>query len=87
MVIFYQTAIRQKRGRITKQTEQIDLVIGSATKGQTISIGGRMACSSFGVVLDGSPSLGQQARGYVDGSADFVAPAPRCPCHATSSSR
>src|SRR2546421_1495470 len=32
---FYQTAVRQKRARISKRTEQFGLIIGSATKGQT----------------------------------------------------
>jgi len=32
---FYETAIRRKQGHIAKRTEQIALVIGSATKGQT----------------------------------------------------
>ena len=82
---FYQTAIRQKRGRITKQTEQIDLVIGSATKGQTYLYWRQNGLFELPVSYWTEVHRWVNSPGYVDGSADFDRPVPpRClECHAT----
>jgi hypothetical protein len=82
---FYQTAIRQKRGRITKRTEQIDLVIGSATKGQTYLYWKQNGLFELPVSYWTELHRWVNSPGYVDGSADFDRPVPpRClECHAT----
>jgi len=82
---FYQTAIRQKRGRITKRTEQFDLVIGSATKGQTYLYWVQDALFELPVSYWTELNRWVNSPGYVDGSADFDRPVPpRCvECHAT----
>lgn len=82
---FYQTAILQKTGHVKKQTEEMDLVIGSATKGQTYLYWKQNAL--FELPVSYWTALGRwvNSPGYVDGSADFDRPVvPRClECHAT----
>lgn len=82
---FYQTAIRQKNGHITKRTEQIDLVIGSATKGQTYLYWRQNELFELPVSYWTAFRSWVNSPGYVDGSADFDRPVlPRClECHAT----
>jgi hypothetical protein len=76
---FYQAAIRQKRGRITKRTEQIDLVIGSATKGQTYLYWKQNGLFELPVSYWTELHRWVNSPGYVDGSADFDRPVPpRC---------
>jgi Cytochrome c554 and c-prime len=84
---FYQTAIRQKRGRTTKRTEQFDLVIGSATKGQTYLYWKQNGLFELPVSYWTELNRWVNSPGYVDGSADFDRPVPpRClECHATYS--
>jgi hypothetical protein len=82
---FYQTAIVQKNGRIKKQTEEMDLVIGSATKGQTYLYWNQNALFELPVSYWTELHRWVNSPGYVDGSADFDRPVvPRClECHAT----
>jgi hypothetical protein len=82
---FYESSILNRRGHLQKHTEQIDIVIGSATKGQTYLYwrGNRL----FELPVSYWTELNQwvNSPGYVDGSADFERPVtPRCiECHAT----
>jgi hypothetical protein len=82
---FYQTAIRQKQAQIAKRTEQIDLVIGSATKGQTYLYWKQNGLFELPVSYWTELHRWVNSPGYVDGSADFDRPVPpRClECHAT----
>jgi cytochrome c554/c'-like protein len=82
---FYQTAIRQKQAHIAKRTEQIDLVIGSATKGQTYLYWKQNGLFELPVSYWTELRRWVNSPGYVDGSADFDRPVPpRClECHAT----
>jgi hypothetical protein len=82
---FYQTAIRQKQAHIAKRTEQIDLVIGSATKGQTYLYWKQNGLFELPVSYWTELHRWVNSPGYVDGSADFDRPVPpRClECHAT----
>jgi hypothetical protein len=82
---FYETAIVQKNGRIKKQTEEMDLVIGSATKGQTYLYWKQNALFELPVSYWTALHRWVNSPGYVDGSADFDRPVvPRClECHAT----
>jgi len=82
---FYQTAIRQKRGRISKRSEQFDLIIGSATKGQTYLYWRQNALFELPVSYWTELNRWVNSPGYVDGSADSDRPVPpRCvECHAT----
>jgi hypothetical protein len=82
---FYETAIHQKQARITKRTEQIDLVIGSATKGQTYLYWKQNGLFELPVSYWSELNRWVNSPGYVDGSADFDRPVtPRClECHAT----
>jgi len=82
---FYETAIRQKQARIAKRTEQIALVIGSATKGQTYLYWKQNGLFELPVSYWTELHRWVNSPGYVDGSADFDRPVPpRClECHAT----
>jgi predicted CXXCH cytochrome family protein len=87
---FYETAIRRKNGHVTEHTEQIDLVIGSATKGQTYLYWKQDDWEQNGLFELPVSYWTQLHRwvnspGYVDGSANFDRPVlPRClECHAT----
>jgi hypothetical protein len=82
---FYETAIRQKQTRTTKRTAQIDLVIGSATKGQTYLYWKQNGLFELPVSYWTDLHRWVNSPGYVDGSADFDRPVtPRClECHAT----
>jgi hypothetical protein len=82
---FYETAIRQKQPHIAKRTEQIALVIGSATKGQTYLYWKQNGLFELPVSYWTELHRWVNSPGYVDGSADFDRPVPpRClECHAT----
>ena len=82
---FYETAIRQKQAHLAKRTEQIDLVIGSATKGQTYLYWKQNGLFELPVSYWTELHRWVNSPGYVDGSADFDRPVPpRClECHAT----
>jgi hypothetical protein len=82
---FYLTAIRQKQAHISKRTEQIALVIGSATKGQTYLYWKQNGLFELPVSYWTELHRWVNSPGYVDGSADFDRPVPpRClECHAT----
>jgi hypothetical protein len=82
---FYETAIRDKQGRVTKRTEAIQLVIGSATKGQTYLYWKENGLYELPVSYWTELNHWVNSPGYVDGSADFDRPVPpRClECHAT----
>jgi len=82
---FYESAIRQKQAHTTKRTEQIDLVIGSATKGQTYLYWKQNGLLELPVSYWTELHRWVNSPGYVDGSADFDRPVtPRClECHAT----
>jgi hypothetical protein len=82
---FYESAVLSKPGHPSKQTEEIDIVIGSGTKGQTYLYwkGNRL----FELPVSYWTALKRwvNSPGYVDGSADFDRPVTaRCvECHAT----
>ncbi len=82
---FYETAIHRRNGRVTKHSERIDLVIGSATKGQTYLFWKQNALFELPVSYWAQLKRWVNSPGYVDGSADFDRPVePRClECHAT----
>lgn len=82
---FYETAIRQKQAHSAKRTEQIGLVIGSATKGQTYLYWKQTGLFELPVSYWSELHRWVNSPGYVDGSADFERPVPpRClECHAT----
>lgn len=82
---FYQTAIQRKNGHTTKHTEQIDLVVGSATKGQTYLYWKQNGLFELPVSYWTQVHHWVNSPGYVDGSADFERPVlARClECHAT----
>jgi Cytochrome c554 and c-prime len=82
---FYQTAIVKKNGRTNKHTEEIDLVIGSATKGQTYLYWKQNSLFELPVSYWTELHRWVNSPGYVDGSADFDRPVvPRClECHAS----
>ena len=82
---FFETAVRQKPGHPTKRTEPIDLVIGSATKGQTYLYWKENELFELPVSYWTALRRWVNSPGYVDGSADFDRPVPpRClECHAT----
>jgi hypothetical protein len=82
---FYETAIRQKQAHTAKRTEQIGLVIGSATKGQTYLYWKQNGLFELPVSYWSELRRWVNSPGYVDGSADFDRPVPpRClECHAT----
>jgi cytochrome c554/c'-like protein len=82
---FYETAVRQRNGHGTERTEQIDLVIGSATKGQTYLYWNQNGLFELPVSYWTQLHHWVNSPGYVDGSAEFGRPVlPRClECHAT----
>ncbi len=82
---FYETAVWNKNGHVSRQTEQMDLVIGSATKGQTYLYWKRNALFELPVSYWTQLHAWVNSPGYVDGSADFERPVlPRClECHTT----
>jgi Cytochrome c554 and c-prime len=82
---FYQTAILNKPPHPIRRTEQIDIVIGSATKGQTYLYWRNDALFELPVSYWTELKGWVNSPGYVDGSADFDRPVtPRClECHAT----
>ncbi len=82
---FCQTAIWRRSGHTTKHTEQIDLVIGSATKGQTYLYWKQNGLFELPVSYWTQLHQWVNSPGYVDGSADFDRPVlPRClECHTT----
>jgi hypothetical protein len=82
---FFETALRNRSGQQTRQTERIDLVIGSATKGQTYLYWKGTALYELPVSYWTELARWVNSPGYVDGSADFDrAVTPRClECHAT----
>jgi len=81
---FYEIAIRQKNAHVTERKEQIDLVIGSATKGQTYLYWKENGLFELPVSYWTQLHRWVNSPGYVDGSADFDRPVlPRClECHA-----
>jgi hypothetical protein len=82
---YFETAVRRRNGHTTRHTEQIDLVIGSATKGQTYLYWKQNALFELPVSYWTQLDKWVNSPGYVDGSADFDRPVvPRClECHAT----
>lgn len=82
---FYEVARTRKKGKVTEHAERIDLVIGSATKGQTYLYWKQDALFELPVSYWTSLKRWVNSPGYVDGSADFDRPVtPRClECHAT----
>jgi hypothetical protein len=82
---YFETAVRNRPGHPTKQTEPINLVIGSATKGQTYLYWKGSALYELPVSYWTELRRWVNSPGYVDGSADFERPVtPRClECHAT----
>jgi len=82
---FYETATQQKRAHVAERKEQIDLVIGSATKGQTYLYWKQNGLFELPVSYWTQLHSWVNSPGYVDGSADFDRPVlPRClECHAT----
>jgi Cytochrome c554 and c-prime len=81
---FYETAIRHENARVTERKERIDLVIGSATKGQTYLYWKQNGLFELPVSYWTQLDRWVNSPGYVDGSADFDRPVlPRClECHA-----
>jgi hypothetical protein len=81
---FYETATQQKNSHVTERREQIDLVIGSATKGQTYLYWKQNGLFELPVSYWTELNRWVNSPGYVDGSADFDRPVlPRClECHA-----
>ncbi len=82
---FYETANRQRNSHVIERKEQIDLVIGSATKGQTYLYWKQNGLFELPVSYWTQLRRWVNSPGYVDGSADFDRPVlPRClECHAT----
>jgi Cytochrome c554 and c-prime len=82
---FYETAIHQKQAHVSKRSEQIALVIGSATKGQTYLYWKQNGLFELPVSYWTELHRWVNSPGYVDGSADFDRPVPpRClECHAS----
>jgi len=82
---FYESAIRRRNGHAAKHTAQIDLVIGSATKGQTYLYWKQNGLFELPVSYWTQLRKWVNSPGYVDGSADFDRPVlPRClECHTT----
>ncbi len=82
---FYETAILRRNGRTTTHSERIDLVIGSATKGQTYLYWRQDGLFELPVSYWVQLKRWVNSPGFVDGSADFDRPAkPRClECHTT----
>ncbi len=82
---FFESALLHKRGQTNEQREPIDLVIGSATKGQTYLYWKRDGLLELPVSYWAELDQWVNSPGYVDGSADFERPVtPRCmECHAT----
>ncbi len=82
---FYESALRRKSGQLVRRTEEIAIVVGSATRGQTYLYwkGDRL----YELPVSYWTALGRwvNSPGYVDGSADFDRPVtPRClECHST----
>jgi hypothetical protein len=81
---FYETAIRHENAHVTERKERIDLVIGSATKGQTYLYWKQNGLFELPVSYWTQLDRWVNSPGYVDGSADFDRPVlPRClECHA-----
>jgi len=82
---FYEIARTYRNGQTTDHAERIDLVIGSAAKGQTYLYWKEDALFELPVSFWTSLNRWVNSPGYVDGSADFDRPVtPRClECHAT----
>jgi hypothetical protein len=82
---FYQTADLHKPGHTIKRTEEIDIVLGSATKGQTYLFWKGNELYELPVSYWTELRRWVNSPGYIDGSADFDRPVtPRClECHAT----
>jgi len=82
---FYETARVRKQGKTTDETQRIDIVVGSATKGQTYLYWKGNALFELPVSYWTRLKSWVNSPGYVDGSADFSRPVtPRClECHAT----
>jgi Cytochrome c554 and c-prime len=82
---FYQTALTRKSGQLLRRTEEIDIVIGSATRGQTYLYWEENHLYELPVSYWTELGRWVNSPGYVDGSADFDRPVPpRCiECHAT----
>lgn len=82
---FYESALMRKSGQLVRRTEEIAIVVGSATRGQTYLYwkGDRL----YELPVSYWTALGRwvNSPGYVDGSADFDRPVtPRClECHST----
>jgi hypothetical protein len=82
---FYESAVLSRPGRQGKRTEEIDIVIGSATKGQTYLYWKGNRLFELPVSYWSELKRWVNSPGYVDGSADFDRPVTsRClECHAT----
>jgi hypothetical protein len=82
---FYQRAILKRHGHATSRTEQIDIVIGSATKGQTYLYWKEDRLYELPVSYWTALKTWVNSPGYIDGTAYFERPVtPRClECHAT----
>jgi hypothetical protein len=82
---FYESAVLSKPGHPSKRTEEIDLVIGSGTKGQTYLFWKSDRLFELPVSYWTELKRWVNSPGYVDGWADFDRPVTaRCvECHAT----
>lgn len=83
--LFYQTELLQKPDQPLRRSEQIGIVVGSATKGQTYLYWQGDRLFELPVSYWTALKSWVNSPGYVDGSADFDRPVtPRClECHAT----
>jgi Cytochrome c554 and c-prime len=82
---FYQTELLQKPSQPVRRSEQIGIVVGSATKGQTYLYWQGDRLFELPVSYWTALKSWVNSPGYIDGSADFDRPVtPRClECHAT----
>jgi Cytochrome c554 and c-prime len=82
---FYETALLRKANQPARHTEEIALVVGSATRGQTYLYWKENRLYELPVSYWTELRGWVNSPGYVDGSADFDRPVtPRCiECHAT----
>jgi len=82
---FYQTELSDKPNQPVRRSEQIGIVVGSATKGQTYLYWRGDRLFELPVSYWTALKSWVNSPGYIDGSADFDRPVtPRClECHAT----
>lgn len=83
--LFYQTELLQKPSQPIRRSEQIGIVVGSATKGQTYLYWQGDRLFELPVSYWTALKSWVNSPGYIDGAADFDRPVtPRClECHAT----